>query len=207
MEVPTLIISTICLVCAVLALPLTWLGVLPKRLFLPVLGGGLLVSLVHRKIKSLLLQTYLSSRAGNLLTSHPNLPRKSVGLEDARTHKKIKLIIEDEGLCLLDSERRRLLIEGCSYRCIICAKDVRSIGPMSGYALSGARVNCRMAGCDIEFVLTVSGQGPVASLLQAFSPSAAATGLATVLNRTLFGADTPSFIQAALPPSLPGTRA
>jgi len=82
-------------------------------------------------------------------------------------------------------------------------KDVFSIDPVSGYALSGARLVCRMAGQDVDFGFTSSGQGPMASLTQAFAPSALAAGLASRLNRTLFAVDTTTQHQGALPPKLP----
>jgi len=106
-------------------------------------------------------------------------------------------------VCFLDAQRQRVLIEGCSFRHVIYAKDVFSVEPISGYALSGARLICRMAGHQIDMVLKTSGHGPLASLTQAFAPAAGAEGLATVLNRTLFGSEVASYRQSALPPPLP----
>ena len=164
----------------------------------------LAVMLLLRLPAARILRAYLSSRPDSLLQAFENLPRRAVGLEDVKTYKKSKLVIEDSGVCLLDSERRRLLLEGCQYRYVLYAKDVVSVEPVSMYALSGARVNCRMGGPCLEFVLTAAGHGPLASLIQAFVPSEGAKGLATVLNRTLFGAETASYRQTALPPPLLG---
>jgi len=202
-ELPTVFISTICMLSALLALPVTWAGVLPSRLTYPILLVGLGIALVLRQIKSLILKAYFSSRSDSLLKSFAHLPAKAVGLEDGKTHKKTKLVPEDEGICLLDSDRRRLLIEGCSYRYVICAKDVSSVAPVSGYGLSGALVNCRMAGREIDVALTSAGQGPLASLTQAFAPGAGAKGLASSLNRTLFGTDAATH-KPGVPPPLPG---
>jgi hypothetical protein len=113
-------------------------------------------------------------------------------------------LAEDEGVCLLDAKRQRILIEGCSFRHVIYAKDVYSLEAASGYALSGARLVCRMGGQQIDMVIKSAGHGPLASLMQAFAPSAQAAGLAATLNQTLFGTDTPAYRQNALPPKLPG---
>jgi len=201
-EVAAIFVSIGCLLVAILVLPLTLLGWFPPRWAAPVLLAGFALTLVTRKAKSWILRAYLRSRRDSLLKMIPNLPLNPVGLEDGKTHQKTKLVPEDEGVCLLDSDRRRLLIEGCSYRYVVYAKDVRSISPISGYALSGARLDCRMAGHDLDFVVNVAGHGPMASLVQAFSPATAAKGLAVVLNQTLFGTEADTFQQNALPPPL-----
>jgi hypothetical protein len=104
---------------------------------------------------------------------------------------------------VLDAEQRRLLIEGCCYRYVVRVKDVSSVEPVSGYALSGARLVCRMSGHLVDLGLTSSGQGPLASLTQAFAPSALAAGLASRVNLTLFGTEVSTHRQGALPPPIP----
>lgn len=201
-ELSSVFVSTVCLIIAVSALPLTLLGVLSLRWMYPILLIGLAVALVFRKVKSWLMRMYLRLRSDSLLKPFGHLPSMPVGLEDARTHKKAKLVIEDEGVCLLDSERHRLLFEGCSYRYVIYAGDVLSVEPVSGYALSGARVNCMMAGHSFDAALMSAGQGAVASLIQAFSPSTEAKSLASHLNRTLFGSDSATYRPNVVPPRL-----
>jgi hypothetical protein len=190
-ELPAVLISMFCMVFAFLALPLKLLGALPSRLFFPVLLVVLGLLLVLRKIKSMILGAYLSSREDSLLKAFSHLPRKPVGLEDGETHKKLKLVIEDEGVCLLDSEKRRLLIEGCSHRYVIYAGDVRSLEPVSGYAKSGVLLDCTVAGQDLKIMLCVTGHGPIASLTETFNPARCAKGLVRILNDTLFAAQTP----------------
>lgn len=143
---------------------------------------------------------YLTSRPDGLLRAFDSLPRRSIGLEETRTYKKTKFVTEDAGVCLLDAEQRRLLIEGCQYRCVIHAKDVTLVEPVSGYALSGARLLCRFGEQNLDFVLTTAGQGPLASLLHTFAPSEGASSLAGVINQTLFAIDTTHYRQAAPPP-------
>jgi len=150
-----------------------------------------------------LMKSFLSWRADGFVKGFTGLESRPIAIEEGKTIQKIKFLTEDEGVCLLDNQRQRLLIEGCSYRYVIYAKDVFSIDPISGYALSGARLVCRMGGQQIDMVLKSAGQGPLASLVQAFAPSAQAAGLATILNRTLFGSDAPAYKQNALPPPLP----
>jgi hypothetical protein len=128
-----------------------------------------------------------------------------VGLEDGATYKKPKFVTEDQGICLLDPERHRFLLEGCAYRYVVYAQDVVSVEPVSAVALSGARVHCRIAEPSLDLVLTAAGPGPLASLVQSFNPQVGAVGLVVVLNRTLFGAEQPAFAQRTLPPPLPGT--
>ena len=203
LAVSQIVISLVCILCCLGLFLLSLKGAISR-------GTSMLWSLLILAVMLLLrlpaariLRAYLSSRPDSLLRAFENLPGQAVGLEDAKTYKKSKLVIEDSGVCLLDSERRRLLLEGCQYRYVLYGKDVVSVEPVSMYALSGARVNCRMGGHYLEFVLTAAGHGPLASLIQAFVPSEGAKGLATVLNRTLFGAETASYRQTALPPPLP----
>src|SRR6185369_9415882 len=143
---------------------------------------ALAVSLSVRALHSLAIRFYISSRKESLLRLCKDLPAVTVGIEDGKTHRKTKLVIEDEGVCLLDEQRRRLLVEGFSYRYAICAQDVYSVEPVSTQALSGARVRCRVAGLDFDVVLTARLHNPLASLVQAFSSSTEAANLASRLN-------------------------
>jgi hypothetical protein len=132
------------------------------------------------------------------------LPHRAFGLEDELTSHKTKVFIEDSGMCFFDGRRRLLLLEGCEYRYVIRAKDVMLVEPITRHSLNGARVICRMRDRQLNFVLTAAGQGPLASLVHAFAPSADASGLAKRLNQTFFGSDVPAYTQNALPPLLPG---
>jgi hypothetical protein len=167
------------------------LGVLPLRIFLLVIVISLSVLLVLRRIKSLLLRTRLYSRKDSFLKAFGDLPKKYVVIENGNTYRKIKFITEDEGVCLLDAERQRLIIEGCSYRYLIYAADVHSVEPVSTYGGSGALLDCTMAGQDIKVMLGVAGQGPLASLMDTFNPASAARDLATTLKNTLFATQPP----------------
>jgi hypothetical protein len=189
-----------CMLVVLATFPLSWMGVISR-------GSAMLISLVMLAVLLLLrtpqariLRAYLTSRPDGLLRAFDSLPRRSIGLEETRTYKKTKFVTEDAGVCLLDAERRRLLIEGCQYRYVIHAKDVALVEPVSGYALSGARVVCRFAGQELDMVLTAAGQGPLASLMHAFAPSEGASSLAGVLNQTLFGIDSTHFRQSVPPP-------
>ncbi len=175
-------------------------GTIPPLWSLGITSVLLVVGLTSRKIKSLILNAILRLRQGNLFRELPGLPSANVGLEEGATHKRIKMIPEDEGVCLLDAAQRRILIEGCSYRYVIFARDVVSIVPVSDYALSGARLCCQMAGQSFDVVLTAHGHGPIASLIQTFSPSTGAASLTARLTQTLFGIDSPSYTK---PPPLP----
>ena len=163
------------------------------------LGGLFILAilLVIRMPQARILRAYLASRPDGLLQAFESLPRRPIGLEETRTYKKTKFVIEDAGVCLLDAERRRLLIEGCQYRYVINARDVLLVEPLSGYAFSGARLGWRVAGLDLDMVLTTAGHGPAASLLHAFVPSQGAGSLAGVLNQTLFETETAYYRQAA----------
>src|SRR5437879_1805474 len=78
-ELPLVFISTICLLCSVLALPLSWMGVIPRRVALPALVIVLALMLSLRMAKALVLRLYLSSRSDSLLKALPELPSKSIG--------------------------------------------------------------------------------------------------------------------------------
>jgi len=176
LELTTLCLSMVCLLSSFLVLPLSWFGIIRLGIALPILLVGLVVSLVFRKIKSLILRMHLASRPDGFLKTFAHLPSVAVAIEDGRTQRKTKLVPEDDCICVLDAEQRRLLIEGCCYRYVVRVKDVSSVEPVSGYALSGARLVCRMSGHLVDLGLTSAGQGPLASLTQAFAPSALAAG-------------------------------
>jgi hypothetical protein len=196
-------VSFVFILSSLATFPLSSAGMLSRETAMLLLFLLLILSLVTRMPQARILRAYLASRPDSLLRAFGMLPRKALGLEEGRTYKKTKFVIEDTGVCLFDAERRRLLFEGCQYRYVLYAKDILSVEPVAAYALSGARLNCRMSGHYLDFVLTVAGQGPLASLIQAFVPSEGAKGLASELNRTLFGQDTPSYHQTSLPPPLP----
>jgi hypothetical protein len=202
-EIPTLLLSLSTLLCGIVVLPLAWFKIIPPQWALPILLVGLFVSLFFRKIKSWIVKWYLASRPVSFMKTFGDLPAIPVAIEDGKTQKKTKLIAEDDCICLLDADQRRLLIDGCSYRYVVCVKDVLSVEPVSGYALSGARLICRVAGRDLDIGLTATGHGPLNSLTQAFSPATLATGLASRLNRTLFGTDAATHRQNTLPPPVP----
>jgi len=201
-EGPSLTISIACFLSVLLAGLFGVLGVFSERQALALTMGSFAIALVYRKVRSMILRRVLTLRRHSLIRDFPELPARAVAIEDATTVQKIKFLTEDEGLCLLDSKRRRLLIEGCSFQHVIYGTDVSSVEAVSGYALSGARLLCRMGGQQIDMVIKSAGQGPLASLVQAFAPSLQAAGLLTVLNRTLFGADVPAEKQNPLPPAI-----
>jgi hypothetical protein len=202
-EIPFLLVSLLPIAAAVVVFVLSSLNLLSRDRVLLILLAGLAVGLLSRMIKSQLLKLYLRLRFESLLRVFKDLPMVNVGVENGATHKKIKMLIEDEGVCLLDAPRQRILIEGCSHRYVIYARDIYSLEPISGYAMSGARLKCRMAGEDFDLALMVRGHGPIASLVQTFSPATGATSLAVQLTQTLFHSDIPSYHQTALPPPLP----
>jgi hypothetical protein len=203
MEAPSFLVIILCWLSLFAALFLGMLHVISEVLMMGMMPAGFIVSLVYRKLRSLVLQAILTGRQDSLLKTSSGLPTRPLGIEDGKTVRKVKFLTEDEGICVLDAQRQRLLIEGCSYRYVIYAKDVFLLEPMSGYALSGARLVCRMGGHQLEMVLKSAGQGPLASLMQAFAPGQLAKGLATVLNQTLFKSEVAAYRQNALPPALP----
>jgi hypothetical protein len=192
LEVSTLLISIVC-ICAVPALVISQLrGVLPSHLFLPLLVADLGVLLVLRRVQYGLLSIRLASRSDSLLNVFRDLPRRYVGLEDGDTYQKTKLLPEDQGVCLLDCERQRLLIEGCTHRYVIYGKDVSCIEAVSAYSLSGVLLDFTVGGGDLKVMLSVAGHGPLASLTGAFNPGKGAKDFADILNVTLFGIEAPS---------------
>jgi hypothetical protein len=197
------LVVTVCVLATLGVSILGFTDLLPRRLVLQLLALSLLVSLFTRSLRSTVVKYYLSTRPDSWLRLLPQLKTNAVGLEEGATYRKTKFVVEDQGLCLLDPERHRFLLEGCAYRYVVYARDVVSVEPVSNFALSGARVRCRIAEQLLDFVLTVA-PGPFASLVQTFAPHVNAAGLAMVLNRTLFGAESPSFTQQTLPPPLPG---
>jgi hypothetical protein len=203
-EIPFLVFSLGWLIAIFAIMVLRSVGIISPLWSLGLSSILLVIGLFSRMIKSLILRAFLHLRADSLLRAVPGLPRVTVGLEHGATYKKVKLLPEDQGVCLLDASNARILIEGCSYRYAIFARDVNSIQPVSGYAMSGARLQCQIAGSSFDVVLTSHGQGPIASLVQTFSPSTGASSLAARLTKTLSGIDAPSYIKT--PPLISEAR-
>jgi hypothetical protein len=191
-EIPALLISIVCMVAIPALIIGSMVGIVPSRLVFPLLIANLGLLLVLRRIKSWILRVYLSSRSDSLLKAFGNLPNRYVGMEDGNTYSKGKLLIEDEGVCLLDSEQQRLLIEACSYRYVIYGKDVHCVQPVSGYAMSGTLLDFTVAGQELKVMLSVAGHGPLTSLVESFAPGKSAKNLTGIVSVTLFGTEGPA---------------
>jgi hypothetical protein len=194
-ELPTLAVLTVSAVCPAIGLPLLIMGFLPSVYFFPIMLASLDLMMIVRRIKSLILRTYLASRQDSLLAVFGGMSFQYVGLEDGETHTKMKIVIEDEGVCLLDADQERLLIEACAYRYVIYAKDILSVEPISSFGYSGSRIKCRMQGHPMDIVPSLSGHGPMSSLVDTISPATNARRFSRILNRTLFGVDDPEYWQ------------
>lgn len=203
-EVPSLATIIGCWIAFLAAIALAAMNKISQQQMLLIWLAGFVVSLVFRKLRSLLMKLFLSGRADGFVKNFRGLESRPINIEEGATVQKVKFLTEDEGVCLLDPERQRLLIEGCSYRYVIYAKDIFSIDPISGYALSGARVVCRMRSEVIDMVLKSAGQGPLGSLVQAFAPQSQAAGLAVMLNWALFGTQVASYREGGVPPVITG---
>jgi hypothetical protein len=204
-ELPHLLLSLLCFVGTLAVMVLQYTHRIPSTTVIFALLVLLLVSLMVKKLKALFLRACVRSRADGFLQAFPELPARAFGVEDGRTHEKMKFVIEDSGICLFDERQHRVLLEGCEYRYVIRAKDVSLVEPISRYGFSGARLLCRVRAQQLNFVLKAAGQGPLSSFIQAFSPSTDAFSIATQLNKTLFGANVLSYTQNVLPPPLPLT--
>jgi len=132
---PHFILSLVCLLLVIGTWPLRWLGKIDRDTVFLILVPGLLLSVSMPTIRALVLRLFLARRPQGFVKAFRDLRPVVVGVEDARTYRKQKMIIEDQGVCLLDPDRRRILLEGCAYRYAIYAKDVSAISPVSGYAL------------------------------------------------------------------------
>lgn len=194
-EIPCIIISGLCMLNSIIAPVLGVSGLIPFPLAMIQLGLGFAILLFMRQIKAILLKLFLRSRPDNLIFQFSSLPSRFIGLENSKTVKEVKVVIEDQGVCLFDAENKRILIEGCVFRYIIQAKDVITVKPVSAYALGGADITCKIAGQELGMVLTVAGHGPISSLIESFVPSHGAQGLSAFLISTLFGLNATTYIQ------------
>jgi len=194
-ELPTLALQTIAAFFTAFAVPLLFIGILPANYFFPMMVVALGFMMTVRRVKSIILRAYLTSRRDSFLALFGGMNFQYVGLEDGKTHTKTKIVGEDEGVCLLDADHERLLIEACAYRYLIYAKDIQSVEPVFGFGTSGSRMKCRMSGQQMDIVLNLSGHGPLTSLIDTFSPATNARRFSRILNRTLFGVDDPEYWQ------------
>jgi hypothetical protein len=84
-----------------------------------------LISTIHKNI----LKHRLLTRPGSLFEPSAAGPFMFFHLEDSKTYHVRKSLPEDFCLCVIDALRRRLLIEGCTYRYIVRAEDVLRLAP------------------------------------------------------------------------------
>ena len=146
----------------------------------------LFILLFIRKIEAVFLKVYLKFNNNNIIAEFSDLPSRFVGLEESATVRKIKITSEDYGICFMDRIAHRILFEGGIYRYIIHAKDIISIKPVSGYALGGAILHCKIAGHEIGIALTMSGHGPLLTLIETFIPFFGARYFSALLIATFF---------------------
>jgi len=172
-------------------------------------SAGLLVNLAAcayifaaRKLRFMAIRSRLARRPGILLDpgSSDAIP---VNLEDAATHRKAKVVVEDMGLCWLDPERRRAVIEGLAYRYVIQGRDVLELSQLAKFGEGGVSLSWRIGDEVLSVVLIVSGQGPVASVVDALASPATARGLYSKMARAL----APDPANARGPGALSGPRA
>lgn len=201
-EIPLVVIFSLCMLNSLVAPILGLNGLIPFPLAMILLGVGLFLLLTLRKLKAWILTLYLKGREGSFIAEFAELPSRFIGLENSATVKEVKLIIEDQGVCLFDAVGKKIMIEGCAYRYIIQAENIISIKPVSAYALGGAEIKCKIADQELGMVLTVAGHGPISSLIESFYPSHGAHGLAGMLVDTLFDMNQATY-EKKLPPPLP----
>jgi hypothetical protein len=68
-----------------------------------------------------------------------------VGVEDARTFTTMKLAPEDFAYIAFDAANRRLILEGLTFRYVILAKDLLSVGQATGVTTTGVQIVFRVA--------------------------------------------------------------
>lgn len=202
-DIPHLILAVLCMLSGFTCILLSFLHIMPRQTFFIVMLSALAVTLCVRKVKAWIVRICLANRVGNMIRGAKGHPIRPVGIEEAQTLHKAKMIIEDRGICLFDFEQHRLLIEGCAYRYVVYARDVFSVEARFAYASSGALLECRMAGQVLKMALKSDSFRPVASLIQTFSPATSANALASLLNEALFGVKATAHRQRELPPPLP----
>jgi hypothetical protein len=130
-EVPFFVAIIVCWIWLAVVIVLASTERIPKEKAMVLLAASLGVALVLRSVRSVLVKTLLRWRADGFLTEFRGLESRPIALEEGLTIKKVKFLTEDEGVCLMDPQRQRLLIEGCSYRYLVYAKDIYSLRPIS----------------------------------------------------------------------------
>jgi hypothetical protein len=117
-------------------------GTTPTEKILLFLAFGLMIgtliillflSTIHKKI----LKHRLLTRPGSLFDPYAGGPFMFFHLEDSNTYHVRKSVPEDFCLCSVDTLRRRLFVEGCSYRYIVRSEDILRLEPIeSGKKIS-----------------------------------------------------------------------
>src|SRR5438552_10929669 len=110
-EVPSFSMIMVCWISFILAIVLAMLQVISERQAVVITLAGFVLALVFRKARSVLMKSFLSWRADGFVKGFTGLESRPIAIEEGKTIQKIKFLTEDEGVCLLDNQRQRLLIE------------------------------------------------------------------------------------------------
>jgi hypothetical protein len=86
------------------------------------------------------------------------------------TSYKMKVLSEDMAVCVLDEVGNRLLIDGCAHRYVVCARDVLGRSAVATTLSSSVWLWFRVGEAELALVLSLAGQGPVQSILEAIAP-------------------------------------
>lgn len=199
-EVPCVLLNAVSMLACVVMLPLSHMGVVSGQLAVIVLVVGFSLVLVLRKMQTLFLNPILKARPGSFIQELKGLPAVDVTLENGHTVERIKLVTEDRGVCYLDRDSHRLLLEGCNYRYVIMGKDVDVVEPVSGYGLSGAKLRYHIGDEPVCLVLSPAGHGPIASLIHTFMPFVQSKSFVDKLKQTLFDGEMPKNAPPPPPP-------
>jgi hypothetical protein len=130
---------------------------LPSAAFIAVaapcsLGGmGILLAnvfLVRRAVRRGIGQRFATVERQSTLR-----PPLCVGVEDAHTFTKMKIVPEDLAWIAFDSASRRLILEGLIFRYIVQAADVIRVGQVAGTTATGIQIVFRVGTAAIGITL------------------------------------------------------
>jgi hypothetical protein len=149
-----------------------WLSVIVTGISLLLMGLGILCFLfqllLFPRITTWLLLGYFARRPGNLIDAQrARLPRKLIRIEDPATFHISKITPEDWGICVLDAQHRRLIIEGISHRYLIRGVDVTQLKPVQSSMSVVVQINYRIG--EHTFGIALNRYGMGGAMITAFA--------------------------------------
>jgi Zn-dependent protease len=125
---------------------------------IPCSGVGMAILLLGLSLQWRIVWRHVKGRMGDQWPAADNKPVR-VGIEDAATHEKLKVLPEDMAFAWCHPGSQCLQVEGLGYRYLIYADDVLALETIATRSLTKLLLRYRVGSATVGMTLTPSGVG------------------------------------------------